>query len=123
MTKISIKPIKQESPNDCSITCMRMILDYYGLKISREEIFDFIIKATPDGGSFLSEIGRFARSKGFKVDLYAYNLYLTYPGDMDLSKEKLLDKLEKQLENSQRDNYYDLMLKSTIEGLKEGVKR
>jgi|SRR3989344_684517 len=122
MTKISIKPIKQESPNDCSITCMRMILDYYGLKISRDEIFNFIIKATPDGGSFLSEIGRFARSKGFNVDLYAYNLYLTYPGDMDLSKEKLLDKLEKQLENSQRDNYYDLMLKSTIKGIREGVR-
>lgn len=121
MTKILIKPIKQESPNDCSITCMRMILDYYGLKISREEIFDFIIKATPDGGSFLSEIGRFAKSKGFAVDLYAYNLYLTNPEDINLAKDKFLDKLEKQLKDSKRDKYYDLMLQSTINSIREGI--
>ncbi len=121
MTKISIKPIKQESPNDCSITCMRMILDYYGLKISREEIFDFIIKATPDGGSFLSEIGRFAKSKGFAVDMHAYNLYLTEPEDSKLDKGEFLKKLVKELENSKRDKYYDLMLESTIKAIRNGI--
>lgn len=121
MIKISLKPIKQESPNDCSITCMRMILDYYGLKISRDEIFKYIIKATPDGGSYLSEIGRFAKNKGFIVDMYAYNLYLTDSKDTDLDKRKLLEKLEKELNNSERDKYYDLMLESTIKAIRENV--
>lgn len=121
MIKIPVKPIKQESPNDCSITCMRMILAYYGLNIPRDEIFKYIIKATPDGGSYLSEIGRFAKSKGFIVDMYAYNLYLTDSKDADLGKRKLLEKLEKELNNSERDKYYDLMLKSTIKAIGESV--
>lgn len=119
--KIPIKPLKQETPNDCSIACLRMVLDYYGLKVSRDQIFNFIAKATPDGGSFLSEIGRFARSKGFGVDLFAYNLYLTDPEDSHLSRSKLLVKFEERLKDSRRDKYYDLMLKSTIDGVKEGI--
>lgn len=98
-----------------------MILDYYGLRVSRDEIFDFIIKATPDGGSFLSEIGRFAKSKGFGVDLFAYNLYLTDAKDALLNKNKLLEKLEGEMKNSERDKYYDLMLESTIKAIKEGI--
>ena len=119
--QIPIKPIKQLDPNSCSIACMMMVLDYYGLKISHKDIFDFIIKATPEGGSFITEIARFAKSKGFKVDCYAYNLYLTDPKDVELSKKKLLEKLEKELNDSKRDKYYDLMLESTIKGIKEGV--
>ncbi|OGM33463.1 hypothetical protein A2803_04685 [Candidatus Woesebacteria bacterium RIFCSPHIGHO2_01_FULL_44_21] len=119
---IPIKPLKQSDPNACSVTCLRMILSYYGLEVSNDEIFDFIVKATPEGGSFLSEIGRFANSRGFGVDLYAYNLYLTDPKDADLSEDELLRKLERQLSDSQRDKYYDLMLKSTIDGVKEGVR-
>lgn len=121
MINIPIKAIKQETPDDCSITCMRMILGYYRLEVTRDEIFNFIIKATPTGGSFLSEIGRFARSKGFVVDQYSYNLYLVDSKDVKLSKKDLLKKLEKELENSQRDKYYDLMLESTIRAIKEGV--
>lgn len=118
---IPIKPLRQSDPNACSVTCMRMILSYYDLEVSNDEIFNFIVKATPEGGSFLSEIGRFARSKGFDVDLYAYNLYLTDPRDKILPSDQLVKRLEKILRDSQRDKYYDLMLKSTINGIKEGV--
>jgi len=119
--QISIKPIKQVNPNSCSIACLIMVLDYYGIEVSHKEILNFIIKATPEGGSFVSEIARFAKSKGFKVDCHAYNLYLTDPKDAELSKKKLLEKLEKELDDSERDKYYDLMLESTIKGIKEGV--
>lgn len=121
MTKIPIKPIKQESSNDCSITCMRMILDYYGVAATRDEIFNYVIKATSDGGSFLSEIARFAKSKGFNVDLYSFNLYLTDPADAKLTKKRFLRKLEMELKNSKRDKYYDLMLESTIKAIKGGI--
>lgn len=119
--QIPIKPIRQVNPDSCSIACLMMVLDYYGIKVSHEEIINFIIKATPEGGSFVTEIARFAKSKGFKADCYAYNLYLTDPKDIELPKEKLLEKLEKELNNSKRDEYYDLMLESTIKGIKEGV--
>ena len=121
MIKIPVEPIKQETPNDCSITCLRMLLGYYGVKVSRQKIFDYVIKATDDGGSFLSEMARFARNQGFNVDLCAYNLYFTSSKDAKLDKNKLLKKLEKELRNSQRDKYYDLALESTIKGIKEGV--
>lgn len=80
------------------------------------------MKATPEGGSFLSEIGRLARSKGLDVDLYAYNLYLTDPKDAVSTEKEFLKKLEKQLRDSRRDKYYDLMLGSIIRGIKEEVK-
>lgn len=98
-----------------------MILNYFGLDASFDEINDFIVKATPDGGSFLTEIARYAKLKSFRVDCHAYNLYLTDPKDSGLSKENLLKKLEKELRSSKRDKYYDLMLESTIKAIKEGV--
>ena len=118
---IPVNSLKQPNSDACSITCARMILAYYGLNVTDEEIFKFIIKATSDGGSFLSEIGRFAKHKGFDVDLYAFNLYLTDSKDDRLLMNELLDKLEKQLEGSRWDKYYDLMVESTIKGIKEGV--
>jgi len=121
MTKINVKPLIQETSNDCSISCMRMILNYYNIDVSQKQIYSFIVKATPDGGSFLSEIARFAKSKKLNVDLCAYNIYLTNPSDKDLSKKKLLEKLDRQLKNSNRDKYYDLMLISTIKAIKENV--
>jgi len=119
--KINVKPFIQETPNDCSITCVRMILNYYNINVSKKEIISFIVKVAPDGGSFLSEIARFAKSKKLNVDLCAYNIYLTDPSDKHLSKKKLLAKLENQLKNSTRDKYYDLMLISTIKAIKENV--
>lgn len=119
--QIFIKPIKQVNPDSCSIACLMMVLDYYGIRVSHEEIMNFIIKATPGGGSFVTEIARFTKSKGLKVDCHAYNLYLTDPKDIELPKKKLLKKLEKELKDSKRDKYYDLMLESTIKGIKEGV--
>lgn len=122
MIKIPVEPLKQATSDDCSITCLRMLLGYYGVRVSRNEIFEFILKATPEGGSFLSEMARFARKEGFAVDLFAYNLYLTDPIDNNLPTNQLLEKLQKELEDSKRDKYYDLMLESTINGIKEGIK-
>lgn len=121
MIKINVKPLVQETSNDCSITCMRMILNYYNISVSQKQIYSFIVKATKDGGSFSSEMARFAKSKKINVDLCAYNIYLTDPSDKNLSKKKLLAKLENQLKNSTRDKYYDLMLISTIKAIKKKV--
>lgn len=121
---IDIKPLKQPDSLSCSITCLRMILDYYGCETSQDEIYNFIVKATPDGGSFLSEmarLARFAKAQGFGVDCYAYNLYLTDPKDALLSSKELLIKLDRRLSKHNRDKYYDLMLKSTIKAIKDGV--
>lgn len=118
---VKIKPLKQPDPMACSITCLRMILDYYGCEVSQDEVYKFIVRATPEGGSFLSEIGRFANKVGFQVDLLAYNSYLTDPKDALLPQDRLLKKLEKILAKSNRDKYYDLMLESTVKAIKEGV--
>lgn len=118
---IQIKPLKQLSPMACSITCLRMLLSYYGVSVSHKEILRFIVKIPPDNASFLMEMARFARSKGFNVDCYVYNLYLTDPKDSQLSKNDLLKKLKHEFDSHNRDKYYDLMLELTIKGIKEGV--
>jgi len=98
-----------------------MLLSYYGVSVSYKEILQFIIKIPPDNTSFLMEMARFARSKGFSVDCFAYNLYLTDPKDNQLSKSDLLKKLKHELNSHSRDKFYDLMLESTIKGIKEGI--
>lgn len=98
-----------------------MILGYYGLKISHDEIYRSILK-TDKEASFNSEMALFARRKGFAVDCFAYNFYYTDPEDKKLSKKELLYKLERKLKKSNRDKYYDQMLESTIRCIKEGVK-
>ena len=124
MIKTPVEPIKQETPNDCSITCLRMLLGYYGVKVPRQKIFDYVIKATDDGGSFLAEMARFARNQGFNVDLCAYNLYFTGSKDAKLDKNKLLKKLEKEWYIESLENVFlhaDKKFSQRINGRKNGI--
>lgn len=118
---IPIKPIKQINKNDCSIACLMMLLDYYGINVSREEISNFIIKE--DGGtSFNTEMARFVKNKGLNVDCLAYNLYITDPKiDKFLDKKNLLKRLESKLKNPKLDKFFELQLKSTIAAVNAGV--
>src|SRR3989344_4435698 len=94
--KLNITPIRQIEPRECSMVCLRMILDYYGKDYSLLDIDKEIFKSY-DGSSYNTEIARFAKNKGFKVSCYAYHLYITDPSDGKLNKESLIDKLRKEL--------------------------
>ena len=76
---------------------------------------------TLDGSSYNTEIARFAKTKGFDVDCYAYNLYITDPKDTHLSAKKLTKKLKDQMTNSWFDKEQTLLVETTLKAIKDGV--
>lgn len=118
---IAIVPIKQLEPNECTMVCLKMVLNYYGIDISLKEINDGIIKAI-DGSSYNTEIAKFSVTKGLKADCLAYNLYITDPKDSDLSSTQLIKKLKEGIEHPWFDKDSNLLLvKSTINAIESGV--
>lgn len=118
--KINIKPLQQLEPRDCAITCLRMILEFYGTPFSSAQIYDFLLK-TADGSSYNTEIARFAQAKGYQVDCWAYHLYITDPSDAQLPKKDLITKLKTQLTHPWFDKELTLLVEATIQAIEDGV--
>ncbi len=118
--EIPITPIKQVDPNECSIVCLKMIMSFYGVNLSSQDIYSSILRDL-SGGSFNTEIARFAKNKGFKVDCFSYHLGLFDPKDTKLSKNELIKKLIGQKNHPWFSSEYYLVTDSIINALKNGV--
>lgn len=74
MINLKMKLIKQETSRSCGVACIRMILDYYGLQVSEQQIFDFF---QPNENRFketnLFSLGNFALKQNFDVRYIGYN--------------------------------------------------
>lgn len=95
-------------------------MQYYGYTLSPQEIDAALLKDT-EGGSFLTELARYARSRGLLADCFAFNLYLTDPSDAALSPHSLVKKLKAQ-QLKIKDQWYESMRESTILSISAGVK-
>ncbi len=114
-----ITHIKQQTPMGCFIASLRMVLQCWGLKVTDEEIDQVVLK-DEKGGSYLTELAWFARTKGFQVDCFAYNLSLLDPQDGVLSSDILIAKLQKRYEEY-KSEWHKTLCASTIRCLKAGV--
>lgn len=75
---INIDPIKQQSSKDCAVACMQMVLGYFERTVDAGQLQEeFIHDST--GGTFLTELARYAQNQGLACQCFAYNLYLTDP--------------------------------------------
>lgn len=117
--KLDIPIIKQEGGDDCGITCLRMVLKYYGHDIPASDIKMFVIGDSI--GTFETEEGRFAKHLGLEADCFGYNLYLLSPQDTKLSLFELLKKLDEERQHPWFDCWYDKMYQSITKSLREGV--
>lgn len=95
-------------------------MQYYGFALSPQELDAALLKDT-EGGSFLTELARYARSRGLLADCFAFNLYLTDPSDATLSPLLLVKKLRDQ-QLKLNDQWYQFMVTSTILSISAGVK-
>jgi hypothetical protein len=95
-----------------------MVLRYYGVQSSSDAIRQAILK-DEQGGSFNTEIARYARRLGFPTTCYGYNLYLTDPEtDRTLTPGELVKRLERAAPAA--DRRYEAMRRSTVAYLREG---
>lgn len=118
--KLNITPIRQIEPKECSMVCLRMILNYYGEDHFIQDIYKELFKAY-DGSSYNTEIARFAKNKGFDVSCFAYHLYITDPSDGKLSKKELIDKLKLELMQPWFNKENTLIVESTVKAIEDGV--
>src|SRR6266498_3880329 len=115
---IPVKPLKQDE-RDCTLTCIMMLLDFYGCRITRQEV-ESSIKTTEAGHIYMVEVARFLHTLGLKVDCLSYNLYYTDPQNANLSKDKFIKTLEKE-QDIVTDDWFKERIKATIEAIKQGV--
>lgn len=118
---IPIRPIRQEKES-CATTCLRMVLSYYGMERSAEELERVMLMEEYQGGrgTVLAELGRCAQGLGLRAACYTYNLQLISPRATFTGTE-LLRRLE-----ARRPEFEGtpggITLESTIRCLRVGVR-
>lgn len=118
---IPIRPIRQ-GKESCGTTCLRMVLSYYGMERSADELEPAMLMEEYRGGrgTVLAELGRCTQGLGLRAACYAYNLQLISPRST-FSGAELLRQLE-----ARRPEFEGtpgaITLESTIHCLREGVR-
>ncbi|MBU4210700.1 hypothetical protein KKC08_02550 [Patescibacteria group bacterium] len=102
------------------MTCLKMILDHYGVESRIGEINQSVWKAI-DGSSFNTEIAQFAKLKGLLVDCFGYHLSIIDPQDSKLSAKDLTKKLEIEANNPLFNRDFVPLVNSLISAIKNGV--
>jgi len=118
--RINLPILKQPTNKSCGTTCLRIVLAYHGIEISEKTISKNLIK-DQEGGTFITELARFAKTLNLKATCFAYNLYLTDPStDKNIDSQTLINKLEK-LKNGLKDNWFLEMTESIINTISSGI--
>jgi hypothetical protein len=117
---IPIKPLKQPTEKDCSLTCLKMVLDYYGDNLQWDSLNNLISKS-PEGWVYMVETARFIHERGLKVDCYSYNLYYADPKYNELDRDELIKILESNRSIANVDNWYVLRIEATIRAVQGGI--
>jgi hypothetical protein len=97
MPKINIK-IKEQKPDECLPACLAAVFDFYKIKITEDEIIETISKDSFKLYDWDFQAGKLAIRKGLKAEIYSNVPQLFDPSWLDISQEKLIEKMEKSLE-------------------------
>lgn len=115
-------PIHRQKRKDmaCGFICLQMVLDYYGKKITYDEIIK-LAKLDPYVGSWWAQMACVALDLGFKTELINYNLSKVYDADITKLKGKqLIERLKKQKRKIDKEMHPEI--KYDIEMIKKGGK-
>jgi len=102
--KLKVTPYKQKDELSCGPTCLRMVLAYYGLKVTEEEIVKSAggIKKDYYKGILATDLGLAVEKFGLGVALFSYNTYIMDPTDK--TKKRIINKL-KQIRPKEKERY------------------
>ncbi|PJD95213.1 MAG: peptidase-C39 like family protein [Legionella sp.] len=118
-----IEIVIQVQPDDetCGPTSLHAIYQYYGFKITLDEVIQTVERSI-SGGTLSPMLGKHAQERGFNTKIYIYNLNIFDPtwfkhtqGD----NQYLIDKLEAQMEVKD-DIYIHKESIAYVEYLKQG---
>ena len=92
--KLSIPLIQQiHNSSDCGLACVAMILQYYGIEKSMDELREDI-KIYEGVGSYAPNLGKYVLSQGFDVEIVTMNPYLFSQAHTQLSQSELLEHIK-----------------------------
>lgn len=118
---IPVTPIKQDTPYACATTCLQMLFEYYGVRVSRPKIEEFLTQAPSEGTAYLTELARFAVMQGLRATCFGFNLALFDPHrDAGLSSQGLIRHLANQ-RHTLRDHGFVKMLDVISDALAGGI--
>lgn len=95
-TQLSFKILPQPTETTCGPTCLHAIYNYYGDKISLEQV----VKETPvlsEGGTLAVFLGCHALKRGYKASIYTYNLQVFDPTWFANPQTDFKEKLQSQI--------------------------
>jgi len=97
--ELPITILRQPDDSSCGPTCLHAVLNYYGHKISLNEVIGEI-RMLKDGGTLAVFLACAALRQGFKTTIYTYNLQMFDPAwfaqnDIDLSDKLRVQAREK----------------------------
>lgn len=106
--KLDIKEIRQDKGSvDCNLVCTQMVLEYFGVKKSLDEIKKKIkmIKM----GTYLPQSGKYFEDLGFKTRMITQSPFLFTNKDRNMLKQDIYDRILARKEDFNRTNKYNAL--------------
>ena len=121
MIKLNVPIYKQKRKDRaCGFICLQMLLDYYGKKLTYDEIIK-LARLDPKIGCWWAQMASVALDLGLKTELINYNLSNIYDTDIaKLKGKKLIERLKGQ--KRKIDKMYRPEIRYDIEMIKKGGK-
>lgn len=94
---MKLKILSQPDDTTCGPTSLHAVYNYLGLEVGLQTLISDI-QSLEEGGTLAVLLGLDALKRGFKAEVYTYNLKIFDPSWRNLSSLELIDKLERQLE-------------------------
>ena len=111
--------LQEKDSNDCGLAGICMILEYYNLKYSIEDLKTHL--TVDETGTYAPQIGSFLIEKGFGVEIVTLNPRIFTNNDKELGQSAIIDKFKKML-NESKSQQDKKILDYYIEFLNEGGK-
>lgn len=115
---LPVKILAQPDDVTCGPTSLHAVYNYYGDKISLQQVIDEV-DYLEDGGTLAVMLGIHALKRGYKVTLLSYNLYIFDPTWFLPKKVNLYEKLEASL-SFRKQKKAQLAIRAYMEYLKLG---
>ena len=91
--RLELAILPQPDETTCGPTCLHAAYGYYGDSVPLSDLI-VQIPALDEGGTFAALLGAHALSRGYRADLYTYNLRVFDPTWFPVEREVVLGKLQ-----------------------------